>query len=579
MIQKRPNLKLPQIIKQALWVWGVLLFLGLAARGEASSCPVLTEAQKKSQPSWFPKICCDEAWSNNRGRPYIFDFQKYGTSDGEKSGSRYQNFLKDSLRANPTPRNLCYKKWTVLVAMDAANDLMPYSLWDLFEMESGYRLNSRSERKSFLAGSTLRKDLIVQHHGTEDSKVRRLHVFQSQRPYNPDLLLSDFTEGPLASFKTVQSPVIQDYDIADSQNSAGLDSKKNRFQEFVKWGMRNYPAQHYMVIYWGHGKGWLIEDDKSEVHLTGPELRDSLKNIFESEEGLQGKRRIDNFVADACYMQGLELTTEISNYTRFVSGSAQVQTFLGLPYRTLFSEMNSSYPSLRRASPGLSLSDVVPRGSEQWKYEPGLVAKLLPLLMSKHLSQGGYGGRIDRIARERQEKELGNATAFTFGTLDAAKVQNLLIPSLQKLSERVIEVLESVEEVEKKRIAGMVLDQIWSGPSFQTHAESRELGTFLNSLRGLDSRIDEMVFPALEAMNSSIVHSLNGTRYQGNEGFQSINIWFPKRMRIYEKYLPEFALLTGFEIEEIDKNSMSNLFGDSQSSWHQMIQKILKYGE
>ncbi|MEZ4749466.1 MAG: clostripain-related cysteine peptidase [Bdellovibrionota bacterium] len=320
-----------------------------------------SDGTKTQQPSWFPKISCEAAWFSKQPaevrsqKLYQFDFEKYAREKylkkdpkalGCKKGTEEQTRLcvlkkayadfnqsletgtsNDGQKIPSRARKDCYKKWTILVAMDADNDLHPYSLWDIYEMETDY---SGSER----AGSTLRKDVLIQHDGEGNTGIQRLHIFQSPQEYKIQSM--DYFKAQTIWDR--QSPLV------DFKEEGYLDSKKARFIDYISWGMKNYPAEHYMIILWGHGKGWLVRDKAQVSHLSGSELANSLRRIH--EEVLESKRPIDNFIADACFMQGIELATELSAYTRFTSGSAQVQSFLGLPYRTFFYELNSSFHRL-----------------------------------------------------------------------------------------------------------------------------------------------------------------------------------------------------------------------------------------
>ncbi|MCB0393050.1 MAG: hypothetical protein KDD25_00745 [Bdellovibrionales bacterium] len=539
----------------------------------SSDCPSLTEADFSKRPDWFPKTCCARAWNRKVGRPYIFDYEKYGQSENHE-GERYLRFLSDSLKANSVPRDQCFKKWTVLIAMDGDSDLYPYSLWDISEMEA--RFGRYYSTRNVRAGSTLRKDVLVQHQGVEDDIARRFHIFESPREYNPDRIRSDFEKGgELASIHNVLSPIVEAHSIQEER----FDSKSKRFSDFLKWGMRKYPSQHYMVIYWGHGKGWMIKDESGKAHLSGLELRDALKEVAEAHDGLQSKGRIDNFVADACYMQGIETATEVSNYVRYISGSAQIQSFLGLPYRTLFYEMDSSFPALRKASDWLPKTEVLKRGSSAWSYEPTVVGKLLPILMSKHVSENGYGGRIDRAMMEADLEALGNREALTFSTLDGLELQRSVIPKLERLAgdlEKLIETKETTEE--RAEIAGSILDRIWKLKTFKTSAESRELGSFLAILRGFGASFDQKIDSLLNSIDKATVYSLFGNRYDKSDGFRALNVWLPKNKRSYQDSIVDFSALEGFKSPNI-KDEKVNVFGNVDSNWHKFLNTVFEYGE
>ena len=517
-------------------------------------------ANQSRQPSWFPNISCADAWNVRDGRPYVFNYSKFGLHETSQIGERYQNFVKSSLRANPVPRIDCYKKWTILIVMDADNDLMPYSLWDLYEMETSYA--------QLVNGSTFRKDVLVQHHGRNQNTVRRFHIFQSPRSYEPQLTRSEFLRGGrYGKIESVHSPVVQ----AVSTQTESFDEKVERFVDFVKWGVKNYPAEHYMIIYWGHGKGWMVQEEESLAHLTGPELREALKSIYNDSDGLQGKRKIDNFVADACYMQSLELLTEVSPYARFVSGSAEVQSFLGLPYRTLFSEMDKGYRPLAKKSRHLPQDKVVPWRSKEREDEPKLVAKLLPVLVARHLSKNGFGGRIDRAAIAAGDSSYGDLQRFTFSSVDTAALQIKLIPELNNFGLAALRYLVSEKDQIREK-ANVMLDQLWLAPSFRSKNESREVGSLLHLWSGFNSEMNLQIRRVDSALNETVVLSLQGKKYDNPNLFQSLNVWFPKRSRNFELEYREFDELEGYELDK----TRVNIFGNPESYWRRFINGLMR---
>ena len=44
-------------------------------------------------------------------------------------------------------------------------------------------------------------------------------------------------------------------------------------QDFLQWGFRRYPAQHYLVVLWNHGAGW----DDEDIYRTARKLRLSVR--------------------------------------------------------------------------------------------------------------------------------------------------------------------------------------------------------------------------------------------------------------------------------------------------------------
>ncbi|MCB0404655.1 MAG: hypothetical protein KDD51_07690 [Bdellovibrionales bacterium] len=528
------------------------------------------DGSKAQQPSWFPKISCEDAWFSKQPaavrseKLYQFSFEKYAREkylkkDPASLGCKKENETKTrvcvlqrayadfnkSLEAGTSKdgqqlpsraRKDCYKKWTVLVAMDADNDLHPYSLWDIYEMETDY---SGGER----AGSTLRKDVIVQHDGEGDTGIQRLHVFQSPQEYK--IQTTDYFKAQTIWDR--HSPLV------DFKEEGYLESKKARFVDFISWGMKNYPAEHYMIILWGHGKGWLVRDKAQVSHLSGSELADSLRRIH--EEVLESKRPIDNFIADACFMQGVELATELSAYARFTSGSAQVQSFLGLPYRTFFYELNSSFhrlgQRLKRQAQQFEkrgLPDKARAALAKWEIlktdEPAAVASTLPYLVSASLSDSGYQGRVDKDSDGYPEGK----DFFTFASVDGKALRSQLIPRLERLAETLKAFL--LEDTAKRY--ERALDLQFAVPSlqmFRTDLRTRELGSTLGKLKLLgktfpDSKQARVVARAAHEAETSLEEVVPSVyfskRYEKYPRFRAIGFWLPESPEEYKEDLDAF---------------------------------------
>jgi hypothetical protein len=42
------------------------------------------------------------------------------------------------------------------------------------------------------------------------------------------------------------------------------------FEDFIQWGVKNYPAQHYLLVVWNHGNGW---NDENVYRVAGKTLK------------------------------------------------------------------------------------------------------------------------------------------------------------------------------------------------------------------------------------------------------------------------------------------------------------------
>lgn len=527
----------------------------------ASSVLISTATAQAAEPSWFPAVSCKQAWGGRDKARFHFD-----GANRDANYSSYKNRLKSE---RVIPREACYKDWTVLVYMAADNDLSPYALWDLHEMEGAFASGN-------YAASTLKSDLLVEADTKGPSGIRRLHMFQTPQNYVAPTSKEQFVN---ASLDQVRSPVVR----IISESGPRVDHQQ-KLEEFLSWGMKAYPAQHYAVIVWGHGQGWssgttavgsesptaksrfvtendvaisfadfdafesvpnnekktasefqgrfggLAFNDSTGDYLSIPVLSKVLKSV--QTFTLENERRIDLYASDACLMQATEVAYEISSSTRFISGSAQVQSFLGLPYRQLMYELNTG-----RFGEAKELV-----GNEDQAF---LLARLLPSLTARSLDPiRGQQGRADKKGAE----------TFTMSSLSTDALQSQLAPSLRYLGARLKAYLQ-----EDPLRSGDLKFLIKKTPNFMGGA--RDLGSFLSLMRiqieeeaksrGELTHVARTLLEATDltkgALQLTSVNYAYGSRYSSVEeslhllGFKAIGIWLPQSRREFEERSPDFA--------------------------------------
>lgn len=452
-----------------------------------------------------------------------------------RSGEPYSEYSARSLRKQ------CRKPWTVLVYMAADNDLAPFALWDLREMEGGYK----SGRVA--AGSTARADLVVQLAFPGEAQARRLHVFQSDEIYDSAFTIDDFRR-KRRGLGDVRSPVAAM--IPRTENGAAVAPALD-FERFLEWGIREYPSEHYLVIVWGHGEGWVQSDSRSNT-LDIPGLRHALRTV---ERKLLGGRPIDVYVADSCLMQTIEVATELSDSARFIVGSSQVQNYLGLPYRRLMFELNTGRLASQRGVTGLASAD-----------EPYLVARMLPLLFRSSLRPGGLHGR-----------ELPRALeTATLSAISAEELRGLLLPALGRVARALTAYLD------EDGLRAISLTQgLRETPGFM--GGTQELGGFLRMLE-YQIRLEAQNSPATIELGRAIVEATRaldrtvlsyalGHRYSGAEadlyllGFRALAVWLPQSKREYNARIVDFSSSVFYhELAGAWEGWLARLYGEPAAS-------------
>ncbi len=215
---------------------------------------------------------------------------------------------------------VCLTTWTVMVYMDGDNTLDYYAWDDLSEIES---IGSSSE-----INIVTQVDLYNSCSGTY-----RYFVTGAEQGSTYPLYPNDIVQA------------------LPEQNMADPAVLNN----FINWGINNYPADHYILILWNHGGGWreeniftkgIIVDDTSNDFLTMAELVQGLENIEEP---------IDIIGFDACLMQMAEVYYEIGSSVTTTSppgygiGSEESEWGDGWPYDLILADLISN-PSMSEST-------------------------------------------------------------------------------------------------------------------------------------------------------------------------------------------------------------------------------------
>lgn len=104
-------------------------------------------------------------------------------------------------------------------------------------------------------------------------------------------------------------------------------------RQFVEWGMKRYPAEHYALVMWDHGagfKGSMVDDETGHI-IQNHDLAKALEDVAQST----GKK-IDVLNWNACLMQQAEVGYELRNAADYMVGSQEVEAGMRLPIPGVF---------------------------------------------------------------------------------------------------------------------------------------------------------------------------------------------------------------------------------------------------
>jgi len=106
--------------------------------------------------------------------------------------------------------------------------------------------------------------------------------------------------------------------------------------DFVTWSKANYPADHYALIFWGHGWNWhpgyVMLDDTSADTLDYEEQKAALPSL-----GF-----IDVVGYDGCNMSSIEIFNLWHGYATAVTGSQEYVGWEGLQYDLVLAQLTTN---------------------------------------------------------------------------------------------------------------------------------------------------------------------------------------------------------------------------------------------
>ncbi len=199
------------------------------------------------------------------------------------------------------------KKWTCMIFINADNDLERFGLDDINEMEK--------------VGSNSDVNIVVQidrHKDVVNDKRNDIYSvndgnWNGTRRYYIEKDNNDQSIGSELKVKLGET------DAGSIQSMI----------EFMRWGVKSYPAERYYTIIWNHGAGLhgISNDAQSGNKMTAA----SLRKLTRIGSELMGKK-MDILQFDACLMGTIEIASQIKAYVDVMIGSEELEPGQGLCY-------------------------------------------------------------------------------------------------------------------------------------------------------------------------------------------------------------------------------------------------------
>lgn len=186
--------------------------------------------------------------------------------------------------------------WTVLVYLNADNDLERYGILNFNQME--------------MVGSTANVKIVVQFdrspgYDTTNGNWIGCRRYLVTKDSDPNIM---------------HSQLLEDMGNVDMGNPDTL-------RAFITWGQQNYPADHYCLVVWNHGSGW-----RSRTLTVGEITRNvsfddtsgtSIKTTDFAYAVGSASPKIDLIAMDASLMQMLEVAYELRDSAQLLVASEE----------------------------------------------------------------------------------------------------------------------------------------------------------------------------------------------------------------------------------------------------------------
>ncbi len=267
--------------------------------------------------------------SASGGASAALDFSDTGSGAGDtfsEGGSAVSNGGGSDLPltgAQKKEEEKAEKEWTFMVYLNADNDLESAGIKDINEMEK--------------IGSGGNINIIVQCDRSPEYDESNGNWIGARRFYiQKD---DDFSK-------------INSKEIANLGESVDMGDPAV-LTDFIKWGVKNYPAKKYALVIWNHGSGWKFQnarfspvkgisyDESSGNHLDNFKLTAALAEGVK----LNGGKKFDIIIMDACLMAMVEIAYQIKDSAKVYIASEEVAPADGMPYDSILAKL-AAKPSI-----------------------------------------------------------------------------------------------------------------------------------------------------------------------------------------------------------------------------------------
>ncbi len=224
-------------------------------------------------------------------------------------------------------------RWTVLVYMNAANNLQPDSLTNIAQMAS--------------IGSDANVNIVVQWKQASCSDCGSPSFIGTNR-----YLLRKHNQSDINQILNGNTAVLAADQLAAPLTNSGGTSDMGDYRvlkDFASWGALTFPADNLALVIWDHGSGW--EPTRAAKNRLKPSFRavsqdSASNNEIETEQipiALTNLAQpLDMLILDCSLEQMAEVAYEVRHSARVMVGSEESPPGAGYPYDAWLQDLKNS---------------------------------------------------------------------------------------------------------------------------------------------------------------------------------------------------------------------------------------------
>ena len=313
--------------------------------------------------------------------------------------------------------------WTILVYLDADNNLEREAIDDFLEMSA--------------VGSNADVNVVVQFDRIPGYDSRYGDWTGTMRFY----ITPGMTPEPANAIRD-----LGEANMGDPQTLIDL----------VEWGRATFPAQRTAVVLWNHGDGWRTasflkqrrkaiawDDTDGGDALDLAELRDALSVVTSG-----GAWPIDLLAFDACLMAMIEIDVQIRPYVRVRTASEETEPGTGYPFDDILEDLRA-HPEWDASELGQSIVASYYAAYEGETHSAvdlgdgydGVIAAVDDLAEALLASQADHADAIQTARRETQQFQVHYVDLYDLAALLAAVVD---VEAIQRAAQGVMDAIDAV---------------------------------------------------------------------------------------------------------------------------------------